>query len=98
MVKVALPNASSHFDNLNCVALVYTLIDPIEIKILHCNKFVNNFDVDTFLGDNSNLSYECTISPVVDKDHQNILTDSFQIIFINNFCKLFLEWFRVPRR
>ena len=83
MVKVALPDTSAHFDT---PTVVYTLTNTVDSKMFNFNKFANSFDLKD---DNSSLTCECTGSPFVDKDHNQMITGNLKLINSNNFLKNF---------
>ena len=51
--SAALPNTSAQFDT---TAVVYTLMNPIEHKMIDFNKFVSNSDLKAFLDSNPALT------------------------------------------
>ena len=69
LVKAALPKISANFDT---PIVVYILNNPIGFKLFNFHKFVNNFDVNAFLDDESTLPCGCAGSPFVDRYHNHI--------------------------
>ena len=51
--SAALPNTSAQFDT---TAVVYTLMNPIEHKMIDFNKFISNSDLKAFLDINPALT------------------------------------------
>lgn len=85
LVKVGLPNTSSHFDT---PTMIYTLLTPIGFKTIIFNEFISNVDAKAFLDDNCTLSCDCAGSPFVDKHHNHIIMGNLKIIETNKLRKL----------
>ena len=60
--------------------VVYELTNSIHSKLFNYKKFVQSFDVDSFLVDNTILPCECEQSPFINHDHNHIITGNLDII------------------
>ena len=73
-------NSLPHHLRTSSHTVIYQLSDTIRSKLFNYKKFVQSFDVDAFIADNSVLPCECDHSPFVNADHGHVISGDLNIV------------------
>ena len=60
--------------------VVYDLTNTIRSKIFNYKSFIQSFNIDAFLADNTILPCDCHNSPFVNYDHNHVITGNLEIV------------------
>ena len=94
-VRLALPRNLKN----DTPTVIYQLSETIRSKLLNHKKFVQSFDVNSFMSDNSVLPCECEHSQFSNPDHGHVICGDLNIVSDDKLRALFTKGpkYRVPQ-